>query len=335
MEGLMSNNCTTSPLCKHNKVWLIYTDGNSFSGALDAPINYTSPSDGVSHPLWFRGRANLDAALDALSRNVMNATNLWSNVRHVVETGCSAGGLATYLHSNYLLEKLAGVYSGVFVSMPVSGFFLNHANPEGQYIYGSGIRAIHALSNASTDSACEAQYAATGDTWKCNMAEYVYPFLKAPVFVLNSIYDSWQSECIMTAEPVYNETASMVNGNCSASPGWNKCAIYPNACTANQLTAGYLPFGEHMTNFFKTSKKALTPGNGGFLTSCHTHCDAMYDNPFTENIVGGKSMSQATHEWYAVNTAATPPLPPLWAIDCAYSTMPGNELCNPTCNPAN
>jgi len=96
------------------------------------------------------------------------------------------------------------------------------------------------MSNASTNAACEAHYAATGDTWRCNMAQYVYPFVASPVFVLNSFQDSWQSECIMTSEPVVIPNNTHANGNCSAAPGWRDCATAIHNCTVDQVTDGWV-----------------------------------------------------------------------------------------------
>jgi len=83
-------------------------------------------------PLFFRGRANIDGIVDAVSRNVMGSPNLLKNARNVVETGCSAGGLATYLHADYVRDLVP--HSGVYLSMPISGYFLNHQTVEGEYV---------------------------------------------------------------------------------------------------------------------------------------------------------------------------------------------------------
>lgn len=48
---------------------------------------------------------------------------------------------------------------------------------------------------------CQAAYAGSAEAYHCNMAQYVYPFVKTPIFALNSIFDSWQTGCILTAEP--------------------------------------------------------------------------------------------------------------------------------------
>jgi len=329
MGGLLSNDCTVSPLCNHNKVWLAYTDGNSFSGAAAAPVPVPNSTD----LLWFRGRANIDAVLDAVARNVHGAkVNMWKDARHVVETGCSAGGLATYLHANYLADKLAGQFSGVFLAMPISGYFLNHPNPFGEYVYGDQIAVIHALSNASIDTACEAAYTPTGDTWRCNMAQYIYPFIKVPLFVLNSFYDSWQTGCVMTAEPVVSNPSS--NGNCSAAPGYGACARNPaTACSATQVEDVVVPFGQYMTTSLVTvnAAKSQAPGSGGFLTSCHTHCEAQGSdlNVFSVN---GLTMGAAARAWIAANTATPGTLaPPMWTIDCELPVATTPHRCNPTC----
>ena len=47
------------------------------------------------------------------------------------------------------------------------------------------------------------------DQWKCIFAQYSYQYIKTPIFVLNSAYDSWQMQCIFTSEPVpENSTVS-------------------------------------------------------------------------------------------------------------------------------
>ena len=184
MGGLLSDDCTVSPLCNYNVVWLAYLDGNSFSGMLEGPVNFTTPS-GASAPLWFRGRHNIDAVVDAVSRNVMGAAHLLKDAVDVVETGCSAGGLATYLHADYIASVVPR--SGAYYSLPISGYFLDYPSvANGSFVYSQQIAAIYAISNASTNAACQSAHEATGDAWRCNMAEYVYPFIQANVFILNS-----------------------------------------------------------------------------------------------------------------------------------------------------
>ena len=272
MGGLLSDDCTVSPLCSYNVVWLAYVDGNSFSGMLEGPVNYTTPSGAVA-PLWFRGRYNIDAVVDAVSRNVMNSTRLLKNAVNLVETGCSAGGLATYLHADYVKDLIP--HSGAYYSLPISGYFADYPSvANGTFVYSEQIASIYAISNASTNAACQAARQATGDAWRCNMAEYVYPFIQANLFILNSKYDSWQTGCILTATPA--PAGSQANGVCGSAPGWHACASDPTACTPDQILHGYLPFGDYMERSitFVNAAKSTAPGSGVFLNSCHLHCEA-------------------------------------------------------------
>ena len=169
LGGLLSSNPSDSPLAAYNMVYLKYLDGNSFSGMLDGPVMYNNGTAEV--PIYFRGRAIIDAVIDSLKANVMKSANDIANAVNIVETGCSAGGLATYLHADYVSSQLP--HSGQYFSAPISGYFLNHESVAGGFVYGDEIKNIYTLSNASTNAACQAAYAPTGEDWRCNMAQCV------------------------------------------------------------------------------------------------------------------------------------------------------------------
>jgi hypothetical protein len=329
LGGLVSTNCNVSDLCNYNIVWFAYLDGNSFSGLLDEPVIFNNGTADV--PLYFRGRANIDAVIDAVSRNVMNSPNLLANARNVIETGCSAGGLATYLHADYLMQKIP--HSGQYLSMPISGYFINAANPEGIKVYSNQIQVIYTLSNASTNAACQAHYEPLGQGWRCNMAEYVYPFIQAPIHPFNSFVDSWQTGCIMTAEPVVNPNNTHVNGNCSADAAYAACAGNPSTCTVDQLQDVVIPFGQYSITSYTVinAAKSQAPGSGAFWTSCHTHCEAQSNSCFDNFAINGVTMRAAAQSWITANIASngTSPAADHTYLDCQYS--PGKVPCNPTC----
>jgi len=295
LGGLLSSDCSKSPLCNYNMVYIKYLDGNSFSGMLDKPVIYNNGTANI--PIYFRGRAIIDAVIDSLKRNVMGSPNNIANANHIVETGCSAGGLATFLHADYVASQLP--HTGQYFSVPISGYFLNHLSVDNQYVYGEQIRSIYALSNASTNAACQQFYATTGDDWRCNMAQYVYPFIQSNVFVLNSKFDSWQTACIMTSEPVVDHSK---NGNCSAAAGWGQCAGKIASCSQTQITDVVNPYGDYLQQSFLNANKAksLAPGNGGFVHSCHTHCEAQSDD-FVTFKIGTSTMRDAFAAWYTAN----------------------------------
>jgi len=98
-----------------NAVFLRYCDGGAFSGS-----NATSTA--VSNTtLWFRGKHVLKAMMGDLvgNRGLAAGTD-------VVVSGCSAGGLATFLHVDHWATVLATEAPKAKVrGMPDSGFFLD------------------------------------------------------------------------------------------------------------------------------------------------------------------------------------------------------------------
>ena len=94
-----------------------YCDGASYSGNNDTVDEFEGKK------LYYRGfRINM-AVMDRLFDDfgLFHATD-------VVLTGCSAGGLATYLHVDHWAGYLNP--STKFVAMPDSGFFLDYEAPD-------------------------------------------------------------------------------------------------------------------------------------------------------------------------------------------------------------
>lgn len=99
-----------------NAVYMKYCDGGSFSGNNETVTNYNG------HNLYFRGFRNLHAIFNDLyeNRGLNKATD-------VVVSGCSAGGLATYLHVDWWRARLP--HKAMVVGLPDSGFFLDYESP--------------------------------------------------------------------------------------------------------------------------------------------------------------------------------------------------------------
>jgi hypothetical protein len=98
-HGLFSNSSTVNPdFHNFTKVYVRYCDGASFSG--DTVAQHKSAPGGSLH---FRGRRVLDAVLDDLvQQGLTKGTTLLVN-------GCSAGGLAVWLHLDYIATRLKEV----------------------------------------------------------------------------------------------------------------------------------------------------------------------------------------------------------------------------------
>lgn len=326
MGGMLSSNNVSNPyFAGWSKVWLVYCDGNSFSGMATAPVNASGTL------LYFNGRAIIDAALDYVSKTVLpGAPGLFTAAERVVLTGCSAGGLATYLHADYVGAYVAANLpkGTLYGAISISGFFLQSSTVIGEPIYADQIKSIHYLSNATggVNAACVAAQS-PGYEWVCNMASNVYPYITSPFFVLNSHTDSWQTGCVWTSLPV--PAGSSQNGICGAVNGWQSCQGNPSTgCSAAQAPR-LNQWGKRFLNDLQSTGTALSPTNGGFVVSCHTHCEAQNDGPWTTFAIAGVVMRDAVAAWM---NAASNPTTPLWHTDCAYAGgSVSNRQCNPTC----
>ena len=99
-NGWLSSDCSVNKFCNTSKLHFNYCDGGSFAGYRAAAV----PSGGSpSVDLFFRGASIFDASVEAaLALGMQSATN-------IILKGCSAGGLAAWLHADYFAERMAAV----------------------------------------------------------------------------------------------------------------------------------------------------------------------------------------------------------------------------------
>jgi len=256
--GYFSTDPNQNPLMYNwNAVELRYCDGASLSGDKETPTVVGGTT------LHFRGRAILDAEIKSLlnDRGMDKATD-------VVVSGCSAGGLATFLHCDHWAAAIANATKSAakVVCMPDSGFFLDEDRAP---TYGSKMRNVYNFQQSSAaglNEACVAAHKSTGDPEKCIFAQWTSAHIKTPTFPLQSVYDSWQTGNVM--------------GNGDAK-------------TQNE-------FGKNVTSL--VHQLFLTqPQHGIFLDSCHHHCGA-WNGP----VIDGFNSSFALQEWYNKGSAALP-----------------------------
>lgn len=325
--GLFDSDCERNPaFCNFNRVWLVYCDGNSFSGNRDAPLKVVE--DGVKANLYFRGRRILDETLKALAKDYG-----LSKASNVLLTGCSAGGLATYLHTDYVEEQLRTKYApGMtrYKATSMSGFFLQHKTVEGLAVYPTQMKNIFEMSNATygVNAACIEAMNATSQ-WQCNFAQHAYAYTKSPTFPLNSALDSWQTLCIYTSElpPGWPNQKGTENGVCGTAKGWMSCAKDPERCDPKQMTT----MNQYISDFDATISTSGSTygkaGNGAFIHSCHTHCEAQ-SGEFFRFRVNGVSMQEAVSKWW--DAPVTDPAASHTYSPCQYKTT-SPHMCNPTC----
>lgn len=325
--GALSANCSVNPaFCNFNLIWMNYCDGNSYSGMRWDPVVYNKTQ------LYFRGKYILNAMLDTMiAEGGATATD-------VVLSGGSAGGLAVFLHSDYvaeyLQERIATFQS--FAAIPISGFFLNEPNIRENLIYNAHMREAFALHNASfgLPKAC-IEAMPSSEAWRCNFAEFVFPLSKVKTFVFNSKMDFWQLTCILNVMPLMSYADAsfndVINGNCSAVPGysclnWNG---YSN-CSATEMVPPLAYQSAFLDRVF-SMPVFRARGNGAYLTACYTHCEALdSDSDFLNIIVNGVNMSRAVERWYRESVKSKLPSGDHFYDDC-YWTDSAPYQCNPTC----
>ncbi|KVI10106.1 Pectinacetylesterase [Cynara cardunculus var. scolymus] len=118
-SGILSNNASHNPdFYNWNRVKLRYCDGGSFAG--------NSTFDNGTLVLYFRGQRIFEAIIEDLLPKGLSHAN------KALLSGCSAGGLASYLHCNRFSKYLPNTTSCIFpqyllkyIAPPV--FILNSA----------------------------------------------------------------------------------------------------------------------------------------------------------------------------------------------------------------
>lgn len=134
--------------------------------------------------LHFKGHKILEAILDTLK----NEYDLAKYDRPVL-AGCSAGGLATYLHCDEFADYVHGLNSNARTQcIADAGYFPDMANLEGEYWIRTMFQWVYEQNNATggVDASCMAAKKGTPDEWQCYMAQYTVPYLHTPIFALNS-----------------------------------------------------------------------------------------------------------------------------------------------------
>ena len=309
--GMMSEDPNENPdFCSWNHVVFAYCDGASFTGAADEPIVVGNQT------VYFRGYYNLKAIMNDLldKRGMDRATE-------VLLSGASAGGLSAFIHADQIGEMLPSTVKR-YKAAPGSGLFMMHNNVYDEPVFEDEMRHVFAMQNSSA-----------GVDPHCLLAKspmYMYLCLfgaetirstQTPMFVMNSIYDSWATSCIMTAEPEA-PSATTDDGNCSAAPGWYDC-MSSLSCTDEQWNEFNTKWGDDFRSMIK-SDGFCNRGNGMFAYSCHYHV-AETIGFWNRITINGVTMHEAFIKWYLSNDEDASKHT---YVDCRIN---GNFLCNPTC----
>jgi hypothetical protein len=291
-EG-MGDNCT--------RVYLPYCDGSAFSSERAAPW----PVNGSNATLTFRGRANLDRALDALQRRFG-----FADARRLVVTGGSAGGLSTFLHVDRIADRLQTAQTAQMaqmaqkvqaappqvVGLPNAGFFIDGPSYEpSKPAFATLVQYGIGMFNATPPLSAACKAAHVGEEWKCWLASYAAPFVRQPLFVVQSRFDEFQLRCLLGLPCMLNEPFV---------PPYNP----DSNCSVAERTA-IVAFGGDLLGKLQPFLRAK-PESGLWLVSCIQHGGnaPMHGVPvppargaetlaFTSWLDGGKLGKELNYRW--------------------------------------
>jgi O-palmitoleoyl-L-serine hydrolase len=184
-----------NPFHTWNRVFLPYCDGSVHVGSRLSPVEYKNTS------LYFRGSNNTLAHFAFLNDkySLFSATN-------ITITGTSAGGVASFLWSNFVYEQAVNK-EGVLV-VPDSGTmildFPNLYNNKTLVDYTIETYKLVLAETTIPLTECAKKYPSQVE---CFQSGNLYEFIKPRLFVLQSQYDSWgliqvlQFRCIPNVNP--------------------------------------------------------------------------------------------------------------------------------------
>merc|ERR1740123_980782 len=92
------------------------------------------------------------------------------------------------------------------------------------------------MANWSIPEGCAEKYGPSA--WKCILAQVVYQFVEAPIFVLNSALDFWQTNYILGRTFLDGIGPS----GAQPIPGWESCTTNVTTCSSSQVRTmnGYI-----------------------------------------------------------------------------------------------
>ncbi|KAK1366594.1 Pectin acetylesterase [Heracleum sosnowskyi] len=289
-SGILSNNASLNPdFYNWNRVKIRYCDGASFAG--DAKF------DNGTSLLYFRGqRIWKSVILDLLPKGLRHA-------KKALLSGCSAGGLAVFLHCDNFTSYLPSNASVKCLSD--AGFFLDARdimlNHTIRTFYEDLITLQGVEQNLDKNCTMSLYYPA-----QCFFPQHAMRYIRTPLFVLNSAYD------------VYQFHHTFVPPSADPHGHWNRCKLNPAACSPAQIDTLQGLRKEMLAAlyiFYEYSRRG-----GMFINSCFAHCqsesqDTWYaaDSPRVHN----KTIADAVGDWYFGRNVTK-------EIDCAYP-------CDNTC----
>ena len=262
-EGLLSSQVKHNPeFFNWSSVFVPYCDGASFTGDREKPLEFNDTL------LYFRGRRILDALLDELLQRGMDKAS------DIILSGTSAGALSAMVHSDYIRSRVRRSSNASVRVLADAGFFLDEPSFDGSEAMRYIFRQTYTLHNSSAglNHKC-LQAQKRKKKYRCFFPQYSLPFVTTPVFLVNSLYDSWQ-------------IGSLSNISC--------------ICDFDTCSSAEKSFIE---KFRKKTLRALrsvfdSKETAVFADACLVHSQCPINDFWTKVEVGNVTIAQAFVNWY-------------------------------------
>ncbi|KZV28361.1 hypothetical protein F511_11187 [Dorcoceras hygrometricum] len=218
-------------------------------------------------------------------------------------SGCSAGGLASFLHCDNFTSYLPKNASVKCLSD--AGFFLDARDVGLNHTMRSFFKDLVSLQGAKT--ILEKNCTSSLYPELCFFPQYALPHIRTPLFILNSAYD------------VYQFHHGLVPPAADPHGHWYHCKFNPAACNAVQIDT-LQGFRKYMLEALKVFFNNSTRG-GMFINSCFAHCQSENQDTWLAQYsprVNNKTIAEAVGDWYFSRNVSK-------MIDCAYP-------CDKTCH---
>ncbi|ONK56973.1 uncharacterized protein A4U43_C10F15240, partial [Asparagus officinalis] len=289
-SGILSNDPNMNPdFYNWNRVFLRYCDGASFAG--------NSEYRNGTKRLYFRGLRIWDAIVhDLFPEGLQHAEK-------ALLSGCSAGGLATFLHCDNFSQLFPE--TTIVKCMSDAGFFLDVKDKSGYNNIRHFFRSLVKFQGVE-QSLSEKCVNSHHDPYLCFFPQHALKHIRIPYFVLNSAYDVTQVDNIFV--PLSSDPCGH----------WKNCKLNYTMCTPNEINIlqGYR---SQMLKALR-STKFLENGGGMFINSCFSHCQSEEQYSWFAPLspkVHNKTIAVAVGDWYFGREVSV-------EVDCPYP-------CNPTC----
>ncbi|MQL93022.1 hypothetical protein Taro_025660 [Colocasia esculenta] len=307
-QGILSRYQSHNPdFYNWNRLRIRYCDGASFAGNIESEVQ-----NGTK--LFFRGQRIWEAIMDELMMVGLARAN------KALLTGCSAGGLATFIHCDDFRARLSkDVTVKCFAD---AGFFLDVKDISGKRtmrsFYHDVVKLQGVANNLPKDCITRMEPS------QCFFPQEIIGSIRTPFFILNPAYDFWQvigfkfyAICCLTLAAYNGVQHILAPEGSDPTRSWLNCKYDIHKCDSSQK--------EILQGFRQAMLDALNSFNdkenrGIFLNSCYIHCQTISDMTWhspSSPKVGNKTIAKAVGDWYFNRGAVA-------AIDCPFP-------CNPTC----